>query len=456
MLIQNKLIVWFSALVASILILFSLSVYYFYSLYREQAFYDRLSSKAIINARLMLKSDKLNEEVLKYMERKDLNSLDSEMVNIFNDQDILVYSNSGKEEFSADPDQLEEIRHQKIIKWENGPLEGLGFIYQDNQKNYVLMISAIDREGLKKLENLKLILIVANIISVLVVALTGWLFARAVLYPISEVIKEVNSITAATLSVRVHEGNKKDEIAQLAFTFNRMLDRVQQSYESQKSFVSNASHELRTPMSVLLSELETSYLYDHDLTSSKESIYSATEEIKKLIKLTNGLLNLAKVDDAKSLTFNGKVSLDEIILKCIDETKRAYPSQEISFGFGRIELDIFELEVLGNEELLKMAIGNIIENACKYSNGKGVDITMEVLSNKSVTIKVKDYGLGMDDVTLMRIAQPLFRGERVRNLPGYGIGLSLSKKIITYHQGQLLFESEEDKGTLVTVIFHSV
>jgi signal transduction histidine kinase len=162
------------------------------------------------------------------------------------------------------------------------------------------------------------------------------------------------------------------------------------------------------------------------------------------------------VDDAKSLTFNGKVSLDEIILKCIDETKRAYPSQEISFGFGRIELDIFELEVLGNEELLKMAIGNIIENACKYSNGKGVDITMEVLSNKSVTIKVKDYGLGMDDVTLMRIAQPLFRGERVRNLPGYGIGLSLSKKIITYHQGQLLFESEEDKGTLVTVIFHSV
>ncbi len=453
MLIRSKLILWFTVLVASVMIVFSYSIYYFYSLYRTQEFYNRLEDKAVISAKLFLEGDHVNASIVKYIHRGDLNSLNREKVSIYDYNGDLIYSSNDEEDaLPITAAVLDTIRTKKAVEFAAGTKEVVGIVYQDRTNRFIVIASAYDGYGLEQLYNIKMILLIANVIGIVVVCIMGWFYAGKVLSPISEVIWQVSHISPANLSSRVDEGNRKDEIAQLAITFNRMLDRVQNAFEVRKSFVSHASHELRTPLANIYGTLETSYYYDQELEDSKKSVYSSMEEINKLVRLVNGLLSLAKMEDGNAVQLTTLVAVDEVILQSITDLKKKYPTQKIGFGFGRLSDDYNDFKIIGNEELIKTTFLNIIENACKFSNGEKIEITIEISSSQELTVIVQDHGLGIAPNDLKFIFEPLYRGTNVRHIAGFGIGLALVQRIVKLHRGEIYLESEPGKGTAVVIV----
>ena len=167
-----------------------------------------------------------------------------------------------------------------------------------------------------------------------------------------------------------------------------------------------------------------------------------------LNKLLNGLLDLAQADFSELEMKLRPIRIDEIILSAIDDCQRKYHKSVISFEYEQLPEDEERLVVLANEQWIKTAILNIIDNACKYSNDSKVEVLLN-LTDVWIVIKVKDGGIGIPEKDLKNILEPFFRANNTKTISGHGIGLSLSNKIFKLHRGNIQILSDINKGTRV-------
>lgn len=448
--IKTRLTIQFTVIVAGILTLFSIIIYYFSATYREWEFYTRLENKAYNTARLLINVKEIDNKLLKIIDKNTINALYDEKVVIYNFKDSLIYSSIDDDSLSISKTQIDKVRLNKEIRFNNLQNEVIGILYTDRYDRFVVFASAYDKYGKSKLKNLKWVLLFGLFGSIVVTAFAGRFYAIKALQPIKEVVSQAEKINISSMNLRLEEGNGTDEIAQLAITFNKMLSRLQESFEMQKSFVSNASHELRTPLTSITGQLEVSLLKKRTQEEYETILKSILEDINTLSDLSNGLLDLAKASsDPSSVKFE-KIRLDDLVWQVSEylKQKRNYNLIEITFD-PTIEDEEY-LTVYGNEHLIKTAILNIIDNACKYSNGMKVSVTLKS-DKKNIFISVVDKGIGIDKEDLQKIFEPFFRAKNARLIQGNGLGLSLTNKIISLHGGVLDISSVIGKGTTVTI-----
>lgn len=454
--IRTKLALYFTLIVASILVLFAVSVYFFSSSYRQQQFYSRLKEKATNTAKLLIEIDEVSYDLLKIIDKNTV-SLSNRRIVIYNaqnqkvydDNDTLINGNSSIDHTDA---FLEIIRAKKEIKYQDGLKEVLALEYDGKKNHFVVIASALDIYGLRKLKNLKLILIGGLFACAIATTLAGWIYSGRMLRPIAEVVREVDKITVLNLNKRVNEGNGKDEIAQLSVTFNRMLDRIEEAFNLQKSFVSNASHELRTPLTAITGQIEVSLMKKRSPEEYESVLASVLDDTRSLNKLTNGLLELTHANmDITGIKLNS-IRIDELLWQVKNEITKHNPSYKINLQISDLPEEESKLIMMGSEQLLKTAFSNIIENACKFSSGKEVNITFSV-THKSIVLNIKDLGIGISQAEKQRIFQPFFRGGNAKKYAGHGLGLALAQKIIHLHNGSLIIDSIVNSYTLVTITF---
>ncbi|WP_223284640.1 sensor histidine kinase [Hymenobacter qilianensis] len=282
--------------------------------------------------------------------------------------------------------------------------------------------------------------------------LGGWFFARQALRPMQRIVQEVDTITASDLHRRLSQADGQDEVSHLAQRFNSLLNRLETAFAGQKNFVRDASHELRTPLAALMGELEVALLQKRTPEEYRRTLSSTLDAARLLSNLTNGLLQIARASDDPSQITLGLVRLDELLLQAHEEMQRRQPTCRIDLAFhenGKAEQDTV-FEVRGNEALLLAAILNVLENACKFSRDSKKPIMATLSSNeKRVMLEVLDYGLGMNEADRQQVFVPFFRAETVRNVPGHGIGLPLTAKIMGLHCGSVQVESQLNIGTRV-------
>ncbi|WP_324670627.1 sensor histidine kinase [Hymenobacter sp. GOD-10R] len=449
MLIRNKLILRFTLLVVAIQLCLSAFVYYYSALSREQRYYHRLEAKAALIGSILIRRGNLQESKLRSFHRKDLLTMHDERISIYDQDGRMLYSTAAASKSASDAAYFARIGKEKLVSFRQGALETVGIHYRHQGRTYQIFVAGRDEFGMREFEKLRLILLVGNLGTLVLIILAGWYFVEQSLQPISRIVTEVEGITASNLSLRVHEGNQRDEIARLAITFNQMLSGLELAFESQKSFLSHASHELRTPLANLLGTLETSAAYDTDLADAKQSINSAIEEIRHVIALTNGLLALAKADDTSFRRL--PVRLDECVTQAIAACSTKYPQHPLRLDFGFLPESVEDMfMVLGNAQLLTTAVLNLLDNACKYSQ-TDVRVTLGYRTPQELQLQIADAGLGMSEEELRRVFEPLYRGENGKHTLGYGLGLPITRKIVQLHAGQLLLESAPGKGTTATV-----
>lgn len=449
--IKKKLAIKFALIVASILLMSSLAVYFSSAQYRKQEFNTRLKNKAISMAKLLIEVNEVDENLLKIIDRTTI-SLPKEKVVIYNYLDEEIYNSREEPDDSIPKKLLNETRLEKEIYYTEGSKEVVGLLYTGNYDRFVVIASAEDIYGLSKLKNLAFVLILVFLTSIGITILAGWAFASQALKPISNVVNEVKNISASNLHARLDEGNGNDEIANLAITFNQMLGRLEAAFNLQKSFVSNASHELRTPLTSVTSQIEVALIKKRTLEDYEKVLQSVLEDIKNLSQLSNGLLELAQMNLENKKIKMEQVRVDEILFDSMEELMQVKSDYHISFEYDSLSEDEERLKIYGSGALLKSALMNLLDNACKFSSDKKALVSLGE-ENGVIKIKICDKGIGISPEEQAFIREPFYRANNAQEIKGHGLGLSLTQKILSLHEGYLEIESILNEGTTVTILF---
>ncbi|WP_026770115.1 HAMP domain-containing sensor histidine kinase [Asinibacterium sp. OR53] len=448
--IRTRLTLLFTALAAAILLAFALIVYVSFSQTREDEYYKRLKQQATIKANLLFDT-KIDPGVLQLIYKNTPDPLFQEEVAIYDTGFHLLYHDA------VDIDKVKETRTmidqaiaQKELRFYVKDMQVVAFIYTRQDHTYVVTAAAKDGNGLAKLASLRNTLLVVFVGAIVLIFLAGRFFARQSLKPVATMVDKVKTITATNLDFRVAEGNRKDEIASLAITFNEMLNRLENSFDAQKHFVSNISHELRTPLTAMLTELQLTASKERSNEEYKGAITHIIGDTKKIIRLSNSLLDLAKASyDQTEIAFK-ELRIDEVLLDARNDVLHNQPGVSINIRFEKeIENDDF-VSVQGNEYLLKAAFSNLMENGCKFSANKQSTASISY-DQQHVILHFADTGIGIPADELAHIFTPFYRGKNKQFTDGNGIGLPLTQKIIKLHNGDLSVHSRVGEGTVFTI-----
>lgn len=371
---------------------------------------------------------------------------------IYNYLNQEVYSTDEDEIIQASQDILNQARLEGEVDFSRGDFEVVGVPYIDQFNRFVVFTAAYDIYGVSKLRNLRIILIAVFFSSILIVLLMGWIYAGKALHPMSKVVEQVRNITARNLHVRVDDGNRQDEIAHLAMTFNEMLSRLETAFALQKMFVSNASHELRNPLTVINSQLEVTLLKERSVVDYKQTISSVLEDIRNLSQTLNRLLVLAQISVEEARLKLSRQRIDDLLWQCRDELLRQHPHYQVKIDLAALPEEEEQLYLQVDKHMLKMACLNLMDNACKFSYNHQVTVSLWV-DKKEVKVQFADKGIGIAPEDLPRIFEPFFRSSHATAIKGQGIGLSIVDRIIKLHGASLHVFSKVDEGTVVEVIF---
>ena len=450
--IRTRLTYLFIIVVALILFISSIAIYFFSADYRKDDFYTRLSNKANNISKLLIEIEEVDATLLKTIEKDNPASLPEEKIIIYNYQDEVLYSSDENRTLNISPEILNKIRVEEEIRYKQGKYEVLGFLFADKFDRFVVVAAAVDIYGLKKLKNLRIVLSIVFGISIIFVFISGWIYSGRALKPISDVIEQVNNISITNLNVRVYEGNGKDEIAKLAHTFNKMLDRLESAFFMQKNLIANVSHELRTPLTAIIGQLEVAMMNERSNKEYKLAMNSALEDIKNLNQVSNKLLLLAQTS-SETAAFNFlPIRIDDVIWQVRSELIRHNPEYRIKINLDEKLTDEKQLTIIGNKLLIKTCILNLIENGCKYNSKHELLINLTTKTNQ-IILQFIDEGIGIEPEDLVHIFEPFYRCNNALAIKGHGIGLSLVERILKLHGGNIEVSSKINQGTTFTISF---
>lgn len=442
--IRVKLTLQFIVLVSTMLAICFSSIYFFTSSYLDNRFYVRLKSKAVTAAELLINVQEVDAKLLKVIDKANKDILSQENIAIFNYKNQKLYRSNDSINFNITPQLLNKARLDKEVIIEENGLKIIGLPFNSPYNRVVVFAGAKDVYTEATLEALCYILVFLFILMVVVVGIAGWFFAGRALSPISLVVSQVNEIYPYALSNnRVKVENSKDEIGILAQTFNELLERTYSAFKQQRFFISNISHELRNPLARMYSQLEVTRFKERSQQEYKEVIDAVMVDLKDLTTLSNTLLELSKIENGYDDFLFEPHRIDELIWDAKQQLEKTYPEYIIEVDF-LTELDHEgQLIVLLNPYLLKVAILNLMENACKFSTDSRVEVGIS-WNNEAIQIDFSNIGSGLAQDELERIFHTFYRSDKTAQKRGYGIGLALVKQIIKLHKGQ------------ITVPFHSL
>jgi len=448
--IRVKLLLLFFTLFASLLLAFAVFIYIYSAKTRKDQYYKQLKKEAITKANLLFDA-KVPAAVLQLIYKSAPNSLFEEEVAIYDTSFNLLYHDAVQiDKVKENRKMIDQIVQQKGITFDQGALQVVGLLYQHHHKTYVITAAANDQYGLNRLQELKYALVISFIIIISLTIAAGYYFVGRALKPVTEIVDKVAQITATNLYNRVQVQNEKDEIGELAHTFNHMLDRLEQSFDSQKSFVSNISHELRTPLSTIVGELQLALIKERNTAEYQEIIRLSLADAQKLVRLSNGLLDLAKASYDQSTVSMKKIRVDELLMDARETVLKIDKNYKVDVQFAlEIEEDD-DISITGNEYLLKVAFINLMENACKFSSNHQCTVEID-FNNTQIRLSFKDTGIGISPDDIQRIFTAFYRGTNKDFTSGNGIGLSLTKKIITMHHGTVQIHSVVNEGSVFSI-----
>ena len=446
--IRTRITLQFSYISSLLLFLTSVSIYFYSSEIRKKEFYERLSQKAHITAELFnrLPFNELDNEKIK--DHSGLGFLPEETIYIYNNQDALVYQSSESILNEPNSNLIKKIKlGEHEFHFEND-VEAYGYSYFSN--SFVVIASAIDKFGLDGLNELKKILLVVFILGNILAAIAGWFFAGRSIRPLYEVVSQVNNISANQLNKRVEIDKNLDVVALIASTFNELLERVEFAFQTQKQFVASASHELRTPLTIILGQLELALLTSRTPVQYQKTLNSLTEDLKDLNNTANRLLLLAQADFQVENLDPKPFRIDECLWQINFEMQKRFPSSIVDIHFDVIPESESDFIIMGNEQLVKVALSNVVENSLKYSNPQHCSITL-FAHKKDISVKMEDHGYGIHEDDIQKIFIPFYRANSSFVTSGHGLGLAIVKKIIQLHSGVIELKSELNKGTVVSI-----
>ena len=279
----------------------------------------------------------------------------------------------------------------------------------------------------------------------------GWFIAGRSLRPVDTITRSARQITASNLGLRLEVPPTNDEIARLSETLNEMIARLETSFAQIRQFTSDASHELKTPLAILMGELEVALRRPLKEEEYRVTLGSCLEEVERLTHVVQGLLELSRAETGQVTILREHVRLSALLADVCDDVMLIAETKHIDLVTNISP----HISITGDRIRLHQALLNVIENAVKYTPvGGGVRIELDLAEGRARVV-VADSGIGIPQDQLPFIYDRFFRVDKARsqNILGTGLGLSIVKWIVDAHDGTIEAMSTEGKGTTISVTF---
>lgn len=456
--IKFKITALFALLVTIILLVLSISVHYFTSLQRIEAFKKRLKGRANNDGQLFsyFGDSDSTRAVLYNIDSASAFTLNRKSVVIFNylDKPVYTYNAGNLDSILPDKDILKQARLRKEVYFTVNKRDILAFHYTDNRSRIVVVVAGYDVDGWQRLKDLRDILLTCLFIGIAIALVVGYAFSVQLVKPIKQIIYDVKHVTSQNLSHHIQAGSTQDELNQLASTFNELLDRLQESFVIQRRFISNASHELSTPLTSISSQLDVTLQKERSTEEYKQVIQSVHEDVQQMQQLTKSLLEIAKTGTQGSIELS-EVRIDEVLLKVTADVQKNSDEYKVILQFGDFPDDEKAFLVFGNVDLLYSSLRNIADNGCKFSFDHHVMVNL-LFENDNVIVQFKNFGDPITEDEAENIFQPFYRSASTSTIKGFGLGLALAQRIINLHKGIIKVQSSKESGTIFTIILPSV
>jgi signal transduction histidine kinase len=357
----------FSLLAFFILSIVCASVYYFSYELRIETIISRLSNRAVTTARLLSQKEIFDEQLVKRIDSSTTLSLKNKVVKVFDTNNKLIYNYTDQpgDQIPVNENILARARKSGSYYFVEGNKEIVAYYYNHVPSQFVVVTAAEDADGKENLKGLLRILLLSFLLGNIIILVTGYIFSGRLLRPIKRINKDIADISAQNLTRRLPQGAANDEWQQLTQTINDLLNRLQDSFDLQRRFISNASHELSTPLTSISSQLEVALQRDRSPEDYHQVMESTYQDVQHMVKLTQTLLEFAKASGNSGGLEISLVRIDEIILDMPAEISKLDLKYTILLQFKDLPEDEEKLFVFGNEALLRTAIRNIVLNACK-------------------------------------------------------------------------------------------
>lgn len=414
----------------------------------ESDFFDRLTDRTMVTAKLYLEADEISSAALAKARGQYLETLNGERIRIYNSENRPVFIDDGERYWSTQV--IERVRQGKKLKFKDGESQVVGIFYKDNQGDFVIIASALDRSTFYRLAKLREVMVFVFVFIFIGLLISARWIAKRILKPLDLFIEEVKQIKSSNLHFRVREGNNKDEIKLLASNFNKLMEHLEQAFVLQKTFIANASHELRTPVTSMMIGAEIVLSKERNKEEYKQALASIMEDAEKMDSIIRELVNLAQADVEYGSSRLQDVNLKELLASIAEEWKEISPSGGLQLKYGNFpESDAI---ISANPTLLKIAINNIVSNAFKFSDQGQVSCSL-MLSTDALIIEVVDKGPGINEVDQALIFEPFYTSAKKQEHRGTGMGLFMASKIVQLFKGTITLRSSEDDGSTFTIRF---
>ncbi|NPA07831.1 MAG: HAMP domain-containing protein, partial [Chlorobi bacterium] len=420
--------------------------------FRREEFKERFRQRLEFTSHFIAKSKDFEEEAPIFFNENSDNILLNETILIFNGQKELIYSTIKDRNVTWDNDLLKELDEKKVIYSEKTVPEIYAALRTINGEKYYILTSALDSNGKSKLEYLKYLLITAYVMSALLIGFFSYYFMGQFLKPLEDLNQEISEVTAHKLTTQIPVRNSNDEIDVLAKSFNTMIGRLDDVFQSQKDFTASASHEIRTPITRMAFQLENLIKFGEHSPETLSSLQQIQRDVYQLSDLTNSLLLLTKFDRENIQSIYEEVRIDEVIFESFEAVEKSYPKLKLDFLISEDTSEDALLTIKGIQSLLDIVFINLFKNAAIYSDDVEVDVLIKE-NDEHLIVDVISHGNTIPKEEQAKLFEAFKRGKNSQNISGSGLGLRIVKRILEYHGAQITYTSPADLLNKFSVIF---
>lgn len=444
--IKDRIALYFTLISTSLLFAVLCVVYFTFMKFLQADFFERLTDRTMVTAKLYLEADEISRDALNEVRHKYLQKLNGEVTRIYDYKNRATFIGDSAQYWTKAA--IEKVRRNKRLKYTDGERQVVGIYYKDNQGDFVILASATDQGSHDRLVKLlKIMVFVFVMISIIVLLLSRWI-AEKMLQPLKKFMTEVKQIGLKNMEFRVEERNTEDEISLIAKNFNQLMNELEQAFILQKTFVANASHELRTPVTRMMMAAELALSKDRDSDSYQKAIQSMLDDAEKMDHIITGLLALAKMDVELIQSQLNPVRIDELLIK-IQQEWQQQKNLEIEII---INLAGSQPQVLANVVLLQIVFDNIISNGFKFSDNKKVTCTLK-RNAENLVVEISDQGKGISASEREEVFKPFYTRSKELGKTGEGMGLYMAHKIINLFKGKIeISSSGTQKSTFIITL----
>ena len=428
-------------------------IYMSFNDFRRDEFKERFRQRLEFTSHFIAKSKDFEEEAPIFFNENSDNILLNETILIFNSQKELIYSTIKDRNVIWDNALLKELDEKKIIYSEKTVPEIYAALKTINGENYYILTSAFDTNGNSKLAYLKYLLITAYVMSTLLIGFFSYYFMGQFLKPLEDLNKEISEVTAHKLTTQIPVRESNDEINVLAQSFNTMITRLDDVFQSQKDFTASASHEIRTPITRMAFQLENLIKFEKHSPETLSSLKQIQRDVYQLSDLTNSLLLLTKFDKENIQSIYEEVRIDEVIFESFEAVEKSYPKLKMDFLISEDTSEDALLTIKGVQSLLDIVFINLFKNAAVYSDDVEVDVLITE-TNENLIVDVISHGNTIPAEEQSKLFEAFKRGKNSQNISGSGLGLRIVKRILEYHNAQIVYTSPGELLNKFSVIFH--